>query len=362
MKQFCVNAPINSVSFGQVTTSVLLEMLDRGIEPNIFPIGGKIDLSAQEVEQEKVSKLEELATNSPSRHRKGDPSFKLWHFNGSLESFSKEQLLLTFYETDSPTKEELNCFNSNRVLLTSKYAMEIFEEKGVKPEYLPLFFDHLNFEVKKREYFTDDRIVFNLCGKFEKRKRHPEILDAWARKYGNNTKYFLQCAIFNPFLSPEVNDKLISESLRGARYNNIQVLRPMSKNSLYNDFLNSANIVIGMSGGEGWGLPEFHSIGLGKHSVMLNAHSYKDFITEENSVLVEPSGKVDSDDGLFFKKGEIFNQGQFFKWDEDDFIDGCEEAIKRVESNVVNEAGLKLQDDFPLSQTVDTILKKIEEM
>lgn len=362
MKQFCVNAPINSVSFGQVTTAVLLEMLDRGIEPNLFPIGGKIDLSSQDFDEEQVQKLEKLASTSLSSHKREDPSFKLWHFNGSLESFSKEQLLLTFYETDSPTEEELNCFNSNRVLLTSKYAVEVFRDKGANAEYVPLFFDKFNFRAKERKYFSDGRIVFNLCGKFEKRKHHPEVLDAWARKYGNNTKYFLQCAIFNPFLSPEVNDQLISDALRGVRYNNIQVLRPMAKNSLYNDFLNSGNIVIGMSGGEGWGLPEFHSIALGKHSVMLNAHSYKDFITEENSVLVEPNGKVDSEDGLFFKKGDPFSQGQFFKWDEDDFIDGCEKAIKRVESNPINEAGRKLQEDFPLSQTVDTILKKIEEM
>ena len=67
----------------------------------------------------------------------------------------------------------------------------------------------------------------------------------------------------------------------------------MPKNAVYNDYLNSGDIVIGMSGGEGWGLPEFHSVGLGKHAVMLNATAYKEWATSENSVLLEPSGKIE---------------------------------------------------------------------
>ena len=361
MKPFCINAPINSVSFGQVALALIRETLDRGIEPNFFPIG-KIDASSQDLPKPLVDKLNNLALKARAKHNRSNPAFKLWHLNGGLESFSKEQLLLTFYEADSPTEEELNVFKSNRVLLSSKHSISVFEDCGVSAEYLPLFFDHHNFSRKDRKYFSDDRIVFNLCGKFENRKHHPAILDAWSRKYGNNNKYFLQCAIFNPFLSPEENDAVISQSLRGARYSNIQVLKPMAKNSLYNDFLNSANIIIGMSGGEGWGLPEFHSVALGKHAVILNAHSYKEFANEENSVLVEPNGKVDSHDGLFFKEGDPYNQGQLFKWDEDDFIDGCEEAIKRFESNPINESGLKLQEDFSLSKTADILLQKIGDM
>ena len=82
----------------------------------------------------------------------------------------------------------------------------------------------------------------------------------------------------------------------------------MPKNETYNQFLNSGDVVIGMSGAEGWGLPEFQSVCMGKHSVILNATSYKDWANESNSVLVEPSGKVDAYDEVFFKKGSFKNQ------------------------------------------------------
>ena len=124
---------------------------------------------------------------------------------------------------------------------------------------------------------------------------------------------------------------------------------------MYNDFLNSSDVVLGMSGGEGWGLPEFQSVCLGKHSVLLNASAYKDWATPENSVLIEPSGKRDVYDGMFFHKGQQYNQGQIYDFDEDDFISGCEEAIKRVKASRNNEEGEKLKDKFTYSKMVDSV-------
>jgi len=225
--------------------------------------------------------------------------------------------------------------------------------------YVPLGFDKYNFKTLDKQYFEDGRIVFNLCGKFEKRKHHRKIIQTWTKKFGNNKKYYLQCAVFNSFISPEDNNKLLTEAVQGQSFFNVNFVGFMPNNELYNDFLNSAHIVIGMSGGEGWGLPEFQSIAIGKHSVMLDAHAYKGWTNENNSVLVSPNGKTDCYDGMFFQKGAEFNQGQIFEWDEDDFISACEEAIKRVENNPINEEGLKLQQEFTYSKMLDRLLELV---
>ena len=206
-------------------------------------------------------------------------------------------------------------------------------------------------------FYKDDRICFLLVGKYEKRKGHTKALQAWAKKYGNNKKYHLQCAVYNGFINGDLNNQLVSTALDGEKYYNISFLPPQETNAAYNDFLNSSNIIIGMSGGEGWGLPEFQSVALGKHGVILNAHGYKGWATAENSTLVEPSGKVDCVDNLFFKKGDDYNQGKIFTWEEDDFIEACEQAISKYESSQVNEEGLKLQEEFTYSRTLDEILK-----
>ena len=96
------------------------------------------------------------------------------------------------------------------------------------------------------------------------------------------------------------------------------------------------------------------------HAIILNAHSYKDWANEDNACLVNPSGKIEAYDGMFFRQGMNVNQGNIYTFKEDDFIDGCEKAIKRFESNKINTNGLKLQDEYTIENTVSKILKLMD--
>jgi hypothetical protein len=364
VRDFSLNLPINSVSFGQVSVALLREFHARGLQPSIFPVGEAVDLACQDTISEDFQKwMQSCTAKRFEEHNRSNPVFKLWHLNGSLESFSKDQILLTFYELDSPTKTELNIAkNNSRIAFSSSSSKTLFEDNGVENvKHIPLGFDKTNFKVKDQDYLKG-KMVFNLTGKLEKRKNHKQIIQSWVKKYGNNKDYVLQCAISNPFLKNEDFSRLVSEILEGKSYFNVNFLGTMQKNSLYNDYLNSANIIIGMSGGEGWGLPEFQSVALGKHSVILNASGYKEWANEDNSTLVEPNGKREVYDGIFFYKGQSFNQGNILTFDEEEFLDGCEKAIERVNNNPVNVKGLELQDKFPYSKTVDSIIELIEEI
>jgi hypothetical protein len=354
---FALNVPLNSVSFGQVSTSWAREIFNRSLEPSIFPIGGQVDLSTQdEISPEFQKWLEEGINKSSSCHDRKTPVIKLWHLNGSLESVSQKQVLFSFYELDEPTPAEVNVVRNHVTAFSSKFTCERFKEKGADCHYVPLGFDHHNFKKTNKKYFTDGRITFNIVGKLEKRKRHEKTIKAWIKRFGNDKKYFLQCAVYNPFFNEKDNTALVNRIVEGKRYFNLNFLGFMAKNSIYNDFLNSADVILGLSGGEGWGLPEFHSVGLGKHAVILDAHSYQGWANENNSVLVKPSSKIPVYDGMFFKQGQPFNQGNIFDYEEDEFIAACEEVIKRFESSPTNKEGLKIQDEFKTEKTVDKMI------
>ena len=358
MSDFALHLPLNGVSFGQVSTALLREFHQRGVQPCLFTIG-QSDLSAQETTPDFNKWIESGIKKAFECYDRNTPIFKLWHLNHeSLTSYSKEQTLFTFYELDCPTPIEVNIAKNQRsVAVSSHYTKEILESFGVKNcKYIPLGFDKDNFNVKKQDYLKG-KIVFNLTGKLEKRKHHEKIIQAWLKKYGNNKDYVLQCAIANPFMKEEDFKAKISGIIGGKNYFNINFLGLMQKNSLYNDFLNSGNIILGMSGAEGWGLPEFQSIALGKHGVILNATAYKEWANENNSILIEPRGKEEAYDGVFFKKGGAFNQGNIHTFNEDDFIDGCEKAIERYKTSPENLAGLELQDKFTYKNTVDAIME-----
>jgi hypothetical protein len=356
------NLPINSVSFGQVSTLILRELYNSKVNVGILPMGN-IDLSTQsDLTQEFANWLQQSINSSLETFNRKNKLFKLWHLNGSFESFSNEQVLLSFYELDQPTKIELNIVkNNNKVLFSSRETVELFNSLGCNNvEYIPLAFDKYNFNRIEKTYFTDDRIVFNLVGKLEKRKHHLKLIKLWANKFGNDKRYALQCCIFNPFMKQEDQNTLLSQVLEGKNYFNINFLPFMGQNKIYNDYLNSANVIIGMSGAEGWGLPEFHSVAMGKYGIIMNAHGYKSWANKNNSILVEPNSKIEAYDGIFFPKGGSFNQGNIYDFDGNEFIAACEEAIEKVKENNTNKEGLKLQEEFTSEKFVENIISHLK--
>ena len=355
------NVPINNLSFGSVSIALLREAYKRKLEPCVFPIGN-LDLSAQREDREFTEWLIKCINKSFKNHKKSNPCLKLWHLNGGLESVSTKQVLLSFYECDAPTAEELNIVkNNHKVIFTNDYTVNTFKEYGCENVVkIPLGFDSFNFKVVPSKPLPDERITFNLIGKFEKRKNHAKVIKAWLKKFGNDPKYFLNCAIWNNFINPDQQKQIFLSLLEGKQWGNIQFLGFMPTNAMYNDFTCAGNVVIGMSGGEGFGLGEFQSLALGLHGVILNAHAYKEYANNENAVLVKPGAKEDCYDGMFFHPNQPFNQGKFWGWEEDDFIAGCEQVVKRVQENKINKKGLDLQAKFNYSDIFDKIVKELE--
>ena len=90
-----LNLPVNGVSFGQVSTALLREAFRKNMEPSLFLVGDSMDLSSQEEDSEFQEWLDESIIRALDSHDRENPIFKLWHINGSIESFSKNQVLLS---------------------------------------------------------------------------------------------------------------------------------------------------------------------------------------------------------------------------------------------------------------------------
>jgi hypothetical protein len=148
--------------------------------------------------------------------------------------------------------------------------------------------------------------------------------------------------------------------LGGQKYWNINFLPHLPENEQYNEVLNNTDIVLAMSGGEGWGLPEFQTVAMGKHCVGLNAHAYKDWMTPENTTLVNPTGKIPAYDNIFFKEGALFNQGSIFDWNEDSFVSAMELAESNFIKSPINTEGLKLKEKFTYSNFTNKIISILE--
>lgn len=351
-----VNAPINALSFGNVSVNILRELHKKDIDLVFFPIGDKAELEAYDKIDLSFVKYLQSATNSRyEKINKDIPTLKLWHIFGSETRYSKNQSLFTFHEVSEVTSIEKNLLNlQDKVFVSSNYTKNIFELNGVENvTYVPLGFDS-DFHITNKTYL-EDKIHFGLLGKFESRKNTARIIKAWLKLFGNNSKYQLSCAITNPFLDKAKFQNELLKTLEGKQYNNLNFVPYMQTNSEVNDFLNSIDIDLGgLSGAEGWNLPSFNATALGKWSVVMNATAHKDWATSDNSILIEPSSLKDCYDDVFFKKGQAFNQGQFFNISDEEMENAILKSVSYAKKP--NTEGLKLQKEFTYEKTVETIL------
>ena len=347
-----IEAPLNSLSFGNVSYNLLRELFKSKVNIAYFPIGNP-DLSAMNPSPDFMAWLNEATSRRFEALEKNLTTIRLWHLNGSDFLRSRNQYLLTFYECNQPTEIEKNISKlHNKTLFSSTHASELFEGSDV----FKLGFDE-DFQILDKKY-TEGVIHFGLFGKFEKRKHTAKIIKTWAKKYGNNNKYLLTCCITNPFFKPEMMQQVIAQTLDGKYYSNINFIPWLRTNAEMNQVMNAIDIdLTGLSGGEGWNLPAFNATCLGKWSVILNGTAHKDWATEDNCILVSPSGEQESEDGFFFHKNNQFNQGTFLSFEDEDLIKAMELAETKV--GQFNSIGAMLGQTFTYKKALEEILSKI---
>lgn len=358
MSELIVKCPINSVSFGNVSLNLMREFFNRGIRIGHFPIGNPDASVYDKLTPEFKEWLQESLNNRFKMLDRDIPTLQLWHLNGSENRITPKQYLITFYELDSPTLVEKKLVDlQDGVLFSSRHATEAFRSVGCKNvSSIPMGLDP-DFHLTGKTYLKD-KVHFGLMGKWEKRKHSAKILKLWAKQYGNDYNYQLSCCLTNPFMKPEELNSFIGEALGGERYGNINFLPFLKSNSEVNEFINALDIDLsGLSGAEGWNLPAFNATALGKWSIVLNATSHKDWATQQNCILLNPSGKTSAADGKFFFQGGDFNQGSINEFNEEEVLSAMRDAESKCTSP--NDEGLKLQEDFSYAKTVDAILSRI---
>ena len=353
-----VNAPINPVSFGNVSFNLLKELLNQNHEVNLFPISG-INHSAFSLDQDFADKINVALNNLPKFDRK-NACLKLWHISGLLESFGDKRVAFTFHETSELTEAELKILQQQDIVaVTSNYTKKVFEAAGLNNvKYIPLGFDSHHF--KKVNTHKIDSIIFGLFGKMEDRKNTLRILKNWSEVFGNKKEFRLNCCISNPFIDINVQKQMIVQALGGKVPWNINFIPFQEKLTDYNLVLNSIDIdLTAMSSCEGFNLPAFQSLCLGKVSVMLDAHAHQDY-KGEACVLVQPTGMRDAVDNIFFKKGDKFNQGQWHDFNDDDLKNAMLFAAENF--NSINRQDTDLCEKFTYKNTVELLIEEISKI
>lgn len=347
--------PINRTSLGQVGYGIAVEFFRRDIYPNLFFIGN-VDLAPFDLPEGFPRWLETCNQKALRKLNRADRSVKLWHISGSHHRLGDHSTLFTVHETDRLTEAEKNILRQHdKILVTSTYSRDVFAAAGIQAEVCPNFFDADHFRViEDKKEGMEGAVQFGLNGKMERRKNTLEIMLLWAELFGGKKEFRLNCCIHNMFKDAREQEQMIMNAFGGQRPPwNVNFLPFSEKNFTYNQVLNNNDIdLTGLSGAEGWNLPAFTCIALGKQAVVMNAHGHKDFARPGNCILVEPGEKVELIEPPFYIPGADFNQGRMFSLDKDAARAGMLAALE----NLQNPEGLKLQSEFSVGRVVDLLL------
>lgn len=358
INKLIITAPINTLSLGQFSFNIIRELYKRKIVISLFP-KGNVDLSAYKVEPQLAAWIEQAINKRFERFDRKTPTLAIWHINDSQFKPSDKQYLFSFHETDSPTAAEINIVNQQEnTFFSSSWSVDNFQTFGAQNvSYIPLGLDE---DFKKIEGKLSDDNVINwlICGKTEPLRKMTAIkIQAWIKKYGGNAKHFLYLSVNNPFVKPEDMNGFFHQVFQGNKPFNVKILPHLTTNAEMNQLYNVIDIDLsGFARAEGWNIPAFTCTALGKWSVVSNCSAHKDWANKDNSILVEPTGKIKAVDGMFFHENSLFSSGNMFDFNIDDFVIAMEKAEKVAK--IPNIEGLKLAN-ITYKDTVDAILSKI---
>jgi len=360
-----LECPLNGLSFGQISFGVTQWLFKNNYSVNLFPIANSADLSAYDKAPEGYENwIRQAINNAPAKFNKKNPSLKIWHIHngGHLGLAGCKQNLLTFHELDSLTETEVNILNQQeKVFVTSNYSKQVFENHGVEVPviYAPMGFDATHFHPVKKKEFSGNVTTVSVFGKMEQRKHTFRVIKTLVEKFGGNSAYRVNLHTNNSFFKQEEMLSIYNALFNNQKPWNFTVFGFLPTNSHMNEAFNVCDIVVDMSGGESISLPSMCCVALGKHAVIHNCTSMKDWANSENAVLVQPSEKIPVYDGKFFAQGLPFNQGNIFSWKDEDFRLALDAAIDRFKKNPVNEAGFELQNRYSFDHGMSVIMEAI---
>ena len=353
-----LQAPINQLGYGVAGLNIL-KALQNKAEVSLFSIG-QPQVTNQEDASAVRKGMEVANTFDPKA-----PCIKIWHQNQMAERIGSGKFIgFPIFELDTFNSQEKHHLSScDELMVCSQWARNIclnnINEKWSDPRYwhqnkisvVPLGVDAELFPPAPVR--QDDKTIFFNCGKWEIRKGHDILINAFKKvlEHGEDAELWMMCS--NPFNSPE------EDARWNQLYNHPKVKlipRAETQAEVYN-IMSQVDCGVFPSRGEGWNLELLEMMSAGKHVITTNYSAHTEFCTEENSGLVTISDVEPAFDGKWF-----FGQGNWAKITEHAEFDLYMKMIKFIldKKGTLNQAGIETAKKFSWENTANQILKVLE--
>jgi len=352
-------APINQLGYGVTGFNVLKALVGAGHNVSYFPIG-----QPQWGVKPEDNFIEKCFNNSKTFNSEA-PSIRLWHQN-DLAMFpgGGERIGWPIFELNKLTMvESHHLLSVDRLFVCSQWAKDVLEAEGIAKEVrvdvVPLGVDNSVFYVdevarSKREYWTRDKTILINAGKWEVRKGHRELLDAFCKAFKPEDQVELWMINENPFIGQE-NEQWKTQYIASPMGGNIKILPRVNTQEELRQRFNKADFGVFPAHAEGWNLEVIELMACGVPSIVTNYSGHTEFCNDANSYLVEPNGMESAQDGKWFT-----GQGEWCSFEVDALVDAMRAAHDAKQSGQSNKVQACL--DTAQKFSWDNTVKRIEEV
>lgn len=344
-------APCNNLGYGVVGYNFLKTLVSRGHTVAYFPIG--------KPERGGDPRLNDLIQHTRANaffFNRDAPSIRIWH-QYELDLFPGRGPKIGFpiFELNRFDARELHHLQSlDKIFVASEWAKKVIEDNGISvpTKVVPFGVDtglfYRDEEEREASYWTRHKTIFINVGKWEVRKGHNELLEAYCKAFKPEDNVELWMVNDNPFIRGE-NELWKKKYIESPMGQNIRIYPRMTSQEDLRSLFNQADCGVFPSKAEGWNLEILEMMACGTHIIASNYSGHTAFVDSENSLLLEPIGMEEARDGRWFH-----GQGEWAKFDIDQLVYHMREIHRKKQSGElgINEAGLKTVKKFTWENAV----------
>lgn len=349
-----LNCPINTTSYGYVSSFFLRELSSK-CDIRHIPIHDN------HPDDELLPLLKQYLGRWDFHHDAA--CLRIWHQH-ELTTFygNGPKIGFPIFELESFSPQEIHSLTyPDALFVCSKWAKSVLESNNINNVYVtPLGYDDTIFVPD----FTEKRdvTVFGNFGKFEIRKGHDVLIEAFNAAFEKDDDVLLAMMPTNLFLTKEEANSWINKYKQCKLSDKVQIIPRVRTQRMVYNIMSQIDCGVFPARAEGWNLEALECLACGKHLIITDCTGHTEFANEENSRLIKmESGFEKAIDNKFFNGHSIWRS--FGRNEFDQLVNHLREVHKSnkegsLKSNVVGANSVKQFSWRNSGQTLFNTIKK----
>lgn len=345
---------IGTTGYGYAGTNIVVNLVLNGHKVALFPIGGGIEVSSE------YAAIINEARDNAGTYDDEAPSLRICHQNMLAEHVGKSKRIgFPFFELEDLTDEERHHMNRmDRVVVASHWAADVLKNNGVHTNIciVPLGVDRRIFnENLQITRLDNDFTVFVNVGKWEKRKGHDILLNAFCKAFDKSDKVLLKMLPYNPFIGSG-NDFWIKKYMKSAMASRIQIspYRVQGQGDV-SQFIAGGDCAVFPSRGEAWNHELLEAMSCGLECVATHWSGHTEYANEGNCKLIDITRTERAIDNVWFH-----GQGRWAHFgdsEEEQLIEHMRDVHRRKQTGELmrNENGIATARVFNWTTTANAL-------